>query len=451
MDKANVIVIDTNCIIDNPRIVYGFTDSLIVIPEVVIEELDNLKNRDGVRRQSRAASWILDELTEKLEELGDSDIPLDNGCALRFDRAKELIFPVDKPDYQIISLAIGYAKQPATSSVTLYSNDTNVRIAARTAAAGLELSQKFKAKKYSVIDKSLHEIESGIQDLVITDAEMSFFRDKGYLNATLEQMNGEHILLHAESNPEMNCAAGIWDRNMQKILPIHDYKKGEAVWMIGGGKSGSSPVKPKDLRQNFLMNDLMDVEKNLHFVLSRVAGAGKNFVTTACILRLLRMGYYDRFIMVKPMISKHDIGYLPGDKGEKMAPWFESFQDTMFELTNGGQSSVQDLEAKIELDIVTHMRGRSIPRTVMVIDECQNFSEEEVKTLLTRAGVDAKYILMGDLSQIDNPRLDSSNNGLRVWSERARNKESGYENSTYILLDNNFRSELSGWASSFYE
>ncbi|MNF04219.1 PhoH-like protein [compost metagenome] len=87
----------------------------------------------------------------------------------------------------------------------------------------------------------------------------------------------------------------------------------------------------------------------------------------------------------------------------------------------------------------------------MVIDECQNFSAEDVKTLLTRAGEDAKFILMGDLSQIDNPRLDSANNGLRIWAERARNKQSGYDSSTYILLDSNFRSELSGWASSFYE
>jgi PhoH-like ATPase len=158
-------------------------------------------------------------------------------------------------------------------------------------------------------------------------------------------------------------------------------------------------------------------------------------------------------IIVKPMIAVEgsDTGYLPGTKEEKMAPWFESFQDTMFELTLDGQGITADLEAKIELDIVTHMRGRSIPRTLMILDEAQNFSADAIKTLITRAGEDSKIVLMGDLSQIDNPRLDSSNCGLRVWAERARHAETGYEDSTYILLDSNFRSKLSAWASTFYE
>jgi PhoH-like ATPase len=146
-----------------------------------------------------------------------------------------------------------------------------------------------------------------------------------------------------------------------------------------------------------------------------------------------------------------DTGYLPGTKEEKMAPWFESFSDTMSELTNDGQMNISDIEARIELDIVTHMRGRSIPNVIMILDEAQNFSESAIKTLITRAGENAKIIIMGDLSQIDNPRLDSSNCGLRVWAERARHPETGYDKSTYILLDSNFRSELSSWASSFYE
>jgi PhoH-like ATPase len=97
------------------------------------------------------------------------------------------------------------------------------------------------------------------------------------------------------------------------------------------------------------------------------------------------------------------------------------------------------------------MRGRSIPNTIIHIDEAQNYTAEAIKTILTRAGKNTKIILSGDLSQIDNPRLDSENNGLRVWAERARSLESAFDKSTYILLDSNFRSELSAWASSFYE
>jgi PhoH-like ATPase len=96
------------------------------------------------------------------------------------------------------------------------------------------------------------------------------------------------------------------------------------------------------------------------------------------------------------------------------------------------------------------MRGRSIPRAIVVIDEAQNFSPHAIKTLLTRAGTDTKYILCGDLTQIDNPRLDAYNNGLRVWAERSRSKDNSYVDGTYIMLESNFRSELSAWASSFY-
>ncbi len=456
-----VIVFDTNVLIDDPNAPLRFPNSLVLIPRVVLEELDKLKTgKDAnARRMSRLASNLIDKLSEEHED--KHDIPLDNGAFLRVESNYTKEFESsepDKPDNMIISVALGYAKYNLAAGVrvTLYSNDTNVRVVARALAREyfpkLIDALPLKAKAYETIDSSLHDIDSGVKDLILTDEQMSFIRRNNYLEYDLPYLNGEHLMLQGESNPQGNTALAQWDAVQKKILLLPDYKRGEVIWNIGGGSQGSTPVRPRDSRQAFLAHDMLNPNKHLHFVLSRVAGAGKNFVTTACGLKLLKDGAYDRLIVIKPMVSVdgQDMGYLPGDKSEKLAPFFESFNDTIVELTNDRGLGF-DLEARIELDVVTHMRGRSIPRTIIIIDEAQNFSTDAIKTLLTRAGEDTKIVIMGDLSQIDNLRLDAGNTGLRVWADRARHPETGYANSTYILLDSNFRSELSAWASSFYE
>jgi PhoH-like ATPase len=458
LNKTTVVVLDTNVLIDNPRAIFGFPNDLVIIPAIVVDELDNLKDsvRREVRGKSRAASNFIDELTEANEESNEDYMYLENGGVLKIDEeySNEIkTHQPDKPDNIIISTAIRYAKLSQFITVTMYSNDTNVRNKIRTHARANGLKQKVKARKYMLIDNSLHEIDSGVKDVILSDEDIKSCRDKKYIPMDLPFVSGEHILLKAESNPDGNQILAQWNATMNRVVPIRDFKKGEPIWRIGGGKPGATDVRPIDSRQSFLANDLLNTSKNLHFVLSRVAGAGKNYIATACALNLLQKGAYDKLIVIKPMISVEgsDTGYLPGTKEEKMAPWFESFNDTMFELTNDSQSLPNELDTKIELDIITHMRGRSIPNVIMIIDEAQNFSDDALKTLMTRAGKNAKIILMGDLSQIDNPRLDSSNCGLRVWAERARNPENGFEDSTYILLDSNFRSKLSAWASSFYE
>jgi PhoH-like ATPase len=452
----NIVVFDTNCLIDDPKAPLRQENALVVIPRVVIEELDKLKTgKDAnVRRMSRVASDIIDEISEAHED--KLEMPIGQGSYLKIESGMTREFDSsepDKPDNMIISVALGYAKRG--DRVVLYSNDRNVRVFARQLAKDCfpdQLSDlPLKARKYEIVDSSLHDIDSGVRDLYLPDMDVNMLRKNGFHNIELPYVNGEHILVRSETN-EKNTALAVWDARQGKILNLPDYKKGEPVWRIGGNAQGATDVRPRDARQSFLVHDLLDTSKNLHFVLSRVAGAGKNFIATACALRLLKDGQYDRLIIIKPMIAVDgsDTGYLPGTKEEKMAPWFESFNDTITELTND-RGLPPDIEARIELDIVTHMRGRSIPRTIMIIDEAQNFSENALKTLGSRAGEGSKIILMGDLSQIDNPRLDAGNTGLRVWAERARNKEFGYANSSYILLDSNFRSELSAWFSSFYE
>jgi PhoH-like ATPase len=452
----DVATFDTNALIDDPKAPLRQENTLVVIPKIVIEELDKLKTGkdSNVRRMARIASDVIDTISEAHED--KLEMPIGQGSFLIVESGMTDLFKTtepDKPDNMIISVALGYAKKG--HRVVLYSNDRNVRIFARQLAKDEfpdQLSDlPLKARKYEIVDSSLHEIDSGVRDLNLPDMDVNMLRTNGFHSIALPYINGEHIMVRSETN-EKNTVLAVWDTRQGKIKTIADYKKGAPVWRIGGDVIGATDVRPRDARQSFLINDILDLSKNLHFVLSRVAGAGKNFITTACALKLLKDQHYDRLIVIKPMISVEgaDTGYLPGTKEEKMAPWFESFNDTITELTNdrglGG-----DLEARIELDIVTHMRGRSIPRTLMIIDEAQNFSDDALKTLITRAGEGSKIILMGDLSQIDNLRLDAGNTGLRVWAERARNRETGYANSTYILLDSNFRSELSAWASSFYE
>lgn len=448
MDFKKVVLTDTNILIDNPKAILDFPESLVIIPQIVIEELDGLKNsRDGSKRAMvRRASWLIDEITEKYADReympigGNSFLFIDGSYECEFDAIEP-----SKPDNIIISSAVRHAKK-FKREVILYSNDVNMRVIARSVAS--KLNVPLVAKKYELSGgKSLHEIESGVQTLFFDFATIQKIRTHGYIGIELPYLNGEHIILADETNIK-NTVLCQYDAIMKKITTIHDYKKGTAIW-----GAGDDAVRPRDSRQSFLAHDILDTDKHIHFVLSRVAGAGKNFITTACALKLLKDGEYDRMLVIKPMIEVdgEKTGFLPGSKEEKLAPWFDSFNDIMYELTCDGQYGMGDIEGRIELEVVTHMRGRSIPRSIIIIDEAQNMSEHSIKTMLTRAGEDTKIILTGDLSQIDNPRLDSDNNGLRIWSSRARDTNSGFDKSTYILLDSNFRSELSAWASSFYE
>lgn len=445
MEFGKIAVLDTNILMDDYKAILKFPDTLVVIPRVVIGELDGLKNNsDGNKRKAvRKASWLLDDITE---EFSDEEImPLETeGSYLIIEgnyRDQFDTYEPEKPDNRIISVAVGYAKDNPNAEVVLHSNDVNVRVEARSVARELKL-RNLKAKRYKMIDKGLDEMDTGVQTLYFNTKSMLEMRENKHLPIELPYMNNEHVFMVDEMNPD-HIILATYNSVHKKLEAIHDYKKGAPVW---------ADVRPRDARQSFLMSDVMNTDIHMNFILSKVAGAGKNYVTTACVLNLLKNGLYDRYILIKPMVSIGDeMGFLPGTKEEKLSPWFESFRDTMTEVTNDGQLLSSDLEAKIELDVVTHMRGRSIPRTIVHIDEAQNLKESDIKTILTRLGEASKVILSGDLSQIDNPRLDSENNGLRIWSSRSRDASIGYKKSSYILLTGNFRSSLSEWASTFYE
>lgn len=449
MEFKNIAVLDTNVLVDDYKAPLKYPDTLVVIPQVTIDELDGLKNsKDGSKRAMvRKASWVLDEITELNAD--EEIMALDTkGSYLKIESEYHNEFDAlepQKPDNMIISAAVGHAKANPKSTVTMYSNDVNVRVIARAVSRKLKL-KNLKAERYSVVDTGLQDVATGVSNLFFPTSTINSVRNVGVLDVDVALPNNEHVFMVDENNID-NKLLATYDAVHKKLRTIRDWKKGEAIW-----GAGDDAVRPQDARQNFLMNDLMAEDKDVHFILSKVAGAGKNFVTTACALNLLKQGRYDRYILIKPMVEIGDeLGLLPGTKEEKMAPWFESFNDTFTELTNDQQSLPFDIDGRIELDVVTHMRGRSMPNVIIHLDEVQNMTEHTVKTVLTRAGKNVKVILSGDLSQIDNPRLDSENNGLRIWAERSRNIETGFPSSTYIMLESNFRSDLSAWASSFYE
>jgi PhoH-like ATPase len=450
----NVIGLDTNILIEEPKSIYAFPDDLVVIPRVVLNELDGLKEsiKTDVRRNARRSSWILDAVTEANEDDFENEyMVMENGGLLMIDGQKhDPIDPTDpnKPDNIIISALVAYAKTGDFEKVTLYSNDVNVRVMTRAEAKTYKL-KNLKSRAYALVDKSLSDIESGVTEIFLSSSEMVRTRANKYIDMKLDFVNGEHIILTDETNLKHQILAQ-YDAVMNKVVALPDYSKGEPILKAVDGDA----IRPIDARQTFMAHDILNTEKDLHFILSRVAGAGKSYLTTVCALKLLKDQDYDRLIVIKPMteVGNEKTGFLPGTKEEKLAPWFDSFKDIMTEITIDGQDTMlADLGARIELEVVTHMRGRSIPNTIIYIDESQNFSEETLKTIITRLGKYSKLILSGDLSQIDNPRLDSDTTGLRVWAERSRNINHGYGNSTYILLDTNFRSDLSAWASSFYE
>lgn len=454
MEKFDeVIVVDTNVLIHNPYMIYDYPGSLIVIPNIVIEELDGLKNSsDGNKRMMvrRASNLIKDvmihNLDKKFMEFGE-------GSYLTVAFSHPIHLPSElpnKPDNLIISVALDYAnivernEEINADRVVMLTNDINFQIIAMACAK--EYNLPLKIEEYAVVDKSLFDIDSGVKEIESTAEKMAKARQDGYYIHNGDYINGDHIEIVEKGNPKHKILAQ-YDATQDRHVLLPDYKCGKPIWKV----TGIDPVRPKDARQAFFAADILDTNKSLHFGLSKVAGAGKNFIATACALNLLEKGEYDRFIIIKPIVAVggKELGYFPGSKEEKIKPWFDSFDDIMYELTGDGQGLTEDLEARIELDVMTQMRGRSIPRTIIQIDESQNIPEQDLKTILTRAGEDSKVILTGDLSQIDNVRLDPGTSGLRVWSDRARGN-SYFKGSTYVFLEGNYRSELSKWASQFY-
>ena len=435
-----VYVLDTNVVLHDPQAIFSFEDNQVIIPMIVLEEVDQQKKRqDSVGRNARVFSRYLDELREdnKLSE----GAKLKNGGLLKAEiTVPELtrlpsLFDETKADNFILETALK-VEEETDKPVILVSKDINMRIKA-------SIINGIEAENYETDAVDIKELYAGIADINLNATKIDqFYEQEGLKIAELDLeqnlMANEVVNLEEEYGGSQS-ALGIYEKEQDMIRPF--IFSSRDVWGIN--------ARNREQRGAFelLLND--DIKL---VTLVGKAGTGKTLLALASGLhKVLEEDQYKRLIVTRPIMPMgKDIGYLPGDKREKLAPWMKPIFDNMEFLLGGrdqnAASALADLEERdlLEMEAITHIRGRSIPNQFMIVDEAQNLTPHEVKTIVTRVGENTKVILTGDPYQIDHPYLDSDSNGLTYLVERMKDKEI----TGHITLVKGERSELAELGAS---
>lgn len=431
-------VLDTNVLLHNSDSIDAFADNTVVLPMAVIEELDKFKSHnDELGRNARQVIRQLDHLRGK-GRLG-SGVKMANGGVLMIDSSPVtgIIPNLDMcvPDNKI--LAVAYKLLQAGERVIFVSKDINARL--KGDALGITV-QDFEKQKVN-----FDELYSGYRELAVGPEVLeNFYKQEEIELADHVFYPNEFVLLTDESNPKHSGIARARD---EKTL-IHLLNKHETVWQ----------VHPRNREQRMAFELLLDPKVSLVTLVGQ-AGTGKTLLAVAAALEsVISFNRYDRLLVSRPIIPMgKDIGYLPGDKDDKLANWMQPIFDNLTYLMglhagkDEGEASVRLKIEKlmrehiIELEALTYIRGRSIPQQYVIVDEAQNLTPHEVKTIISRAGEGTKMVLTGDPGQIDNPYLDSSSNGLSYAVERLK----GLAVHGHITLRKSERSDLAGVAAAY--
>ncbi|EQC50558.1 PhoH family protein [Bacteriovorax sp. DB6_IX] len=408
-------VLDTNVILFDPMAIFKFSDNDVFIPLVVVEEVDRFKkdqNENG--RNARHFSRLVDELRQKGSLMKGVD--LDNGGTLiisvdkKFDNVHEAI---DLRINDNLILASALALKDAGEDVHLITKDINLRLKADI--LGLT------AEDYGMKDVKLEELYSGYRYLPVAKEKLDEYEKNRFLmleNAEeLEIHPNEYLIVHEEGN-ERRRLLGRYNKQKLGIVPLIPMREG--IWGI----------YPKNMEQQFALDALLNDDIKLVSLVGK-AGTGKTLLAIAAGLEMtINQEKYSRLLVSRPIQPMgKDLGYLPGDVNDKLGPWMQPIFDNMDFLFDqrraGTNSSYEDLmdHGLLHIEPLTYIRGRSIPGQYLIVDEAQNLSPHEVKTIVTRAGEGTKIVLTGDPQQIDSPYLDEINNGLAYVVERLKTEE----------------------------
>jgi PhoH-like ATPase len=410
-------VLDTNVLLHDPSAILRFKDNDVVLPITVIEELDRFKKQPEMTgRNARQVSRTLDSFRQQGHLI--EGVPINNGGILKValcSRETLNSLPIElehgNGDNAILAVALEM-KRICQCQVVLVSKDTNLRIKAD--AVGLE------AEDYETDKVDIDELYTGTKELIVSSDEINQLSKDGILVLNGEFFPNQTIILVDELNPS-HTALGIV--NYGRIVPLEKIPTGSV-----------SRIKPRNQEQIFAMNLLLNDSIPLVTLVGK-AGTGKTLLAVAAGLQKISdERIYTRLLISRPVIPMgKDIGFLPGDIKEKLTPWMQPLYDN-FDLIFG----TQDGSAKpahwrrgheeliergmLQIEPLTYIRGRTIPKQFLIVDEAQNLTPHEVKTILTRAGEGTKVVLTGDPDQIDNPYVDAASNGLTYVVEQFKNE-----------------------------
>ncbi|MEQ1583066.1 MAG: PhoH family protein [Candidatus Nitrotoga sp.] len=455
---TKLFVLDTNVLMHDPTSLFRFEEHDIYLPIFVLEELDNnKKGMTEVARNARQASRFLDSLVSESTHNIDAGVPLqtssNKGATGRLFLQTQFInnelpanMAIGKADNAILGVVMFLHKQQPKRSVILVSKDINMRIKAR--ALGLDAQDYFNDKVledtdllYSGVlalpqdfwDKHGKDMKSGPQ------GEHTFYNIQGplcrdmLLNQFVYQENGSNPFYAVVTEQNDNTA-------MLRTLTDYTHTK-NAIWGITA----------RNREQSFVLNLLMNPEIDFVTLLGQ-AGTGKTLLTLAAgLVQMLEHKLYSEIIMTRVTVPVgEDIGFLPGTEEEKMSPWMGALDDNLDVLNKPndesgewGRAATRDLiRSRIKIKSLNFMRGRTFLNKYLIIDEAQNLTPKQMKTLITRAGPGTKVVCMGNIAQIDTPYLTEGSSGLTYVVDRFK----GWQHSGHVTLQRGERSRLADHA-----
>ena len=434
---SKLFVIDTNVILHDAGCIRNFEENDVVIPIVVLEELDQFKKgNDDVNFQARSFLRSIDELTG--DALSNEGIAIGYGLgSIRLVLGAEphpqlaKAFLADCPDHRILNVALALQEQESPRPVVLVTKDTNLRMKAKS--FGLT-AQDYSTDKVESFDK-LYTGKRLIEDLP-HEYLAAFSNEGGRVPADLlseieAPIANENFILRTGS---------------RSILAT--YKANEKLF-VRIDRASASNIQPRNAEQSFALRALMDDDIKLVSLVGQ-AGSGKTLLALAAALEC--RSRYRQTLLARPIVplSNKDLGFLPGDIDAKLDPYMQPLYDNLAVICpqkGDGTSSLRGQEFlqanRVEITPLAYIRGRSLHKVFFIIDEAQNLTPHEIKTIITRAGEGTKIVFTGDIHQIDHPYLDSLSNGLSYLIHRMV----GQPVYGHVSLEKGERSELAELAS----
>jgi PhoH-like ATPase len=418
----------------------NFEENSVLIPIEVIEEIDRFKRESSeLGQNARAVSRMLDSFRGQGRLSEGVKLPTGGKLKIVFQKNGHSngngdagVFNPHTVDNRILTMASAVQKEQPRNGTILVSKDINLRIKAD--ALGLQ------AEDYETDRVFIKDLYTGMLEITMPSQSIASFRANGELeiNGGKKYFPNEYCALIDETNPKKAALAKV-DASGEKLVPIIDCREG--VWGI----------KPRNREQHFALDALLDDRIKLVTLMGK-AGTGKTLLAMAAGLkRTVHDREFRRLVVARPTISMgKELGFLPGSLEEKLAPWMQPIHDALEMLSdlNMGQEHRRsgDLmrSGSIVVEALSYIRGRSIANQFMIIDEAQNLTPLEVKTIITRVGHGTKIIFTGDPYQIDNPYVDSSSNGFNYIVSKFRTEAVA----AHIELQKGERSELAELAAN---
>ena len=432
---ARLFVLDTNVILHDARCIFSFEEHDVAIPITVLEELDRFKKGNGdIHLQARQFLRELDKLSGDV--LSAKGVSLGEGLGnfrvligLDTDRLRKT-FLADTADHRILSTTLALSELEVDRDVVLVTKDTNLRMKAR--ATGL-ISQDYTTDKVKDFDTLYtgNRLISGVSsNLVSSFYEASNTVSEDIVDVIPEPISNENFIIR-DGSKSVLATYSQTDHGFRRV-----------------NNSPCMGITPRNAEQVFALQALANDDVKLVTLAGR-AGCGKTLLALAAALDARNR--YRQILLARPIVplSNRDLGFLPGDVDAKIDPYMQPLYDNLAVLHHENPGLKEELkkmmdDKQIEIAPLAYIRGRSLQRTFFIVDEAQNLTPHEVKTIITRAGEGTKIILTGDIQQIDHPYLDSMSNGLTYVINRMK----GQEMYAHVTLERGVRSELAEVASA---